>query len=372
VVGTLSFVLFGALLVLVGASQDELQAALDLDLARTGLLASTVIVGVGVGVVAGGPLVDRAPRRLLFCFAAGIAGVALCLVGPDSGFETVAALLLLAGVGGGLYETILNAAAIERYEDRSVRVLAVMHSGATLGAMLTPLGVTWLLAHADWTLAFRVVGTAHLALAVTALGAAVGAPHATHERGRILTAPLVFLFVAAFAYIGVESTITAFAVPYARDALDLGADRGRTAISVFWLGLLAGRLAFALLPGHDDARAAAIAGGVAGLSIALGVGLGWHLLEVLLGVVGFAMGGVFPLLVVLAGRRTPHATGAGVAIVAGYGSAGGFVVPWATGLVGDTAGVRAGIGTLALWCGLLVLAAVLAEFTHRRTDSQHG
>ncbi len=370
-IGALSFVLFGALLVLVGSSQNELQAALELDLARTGLLASTVIVGIGVGVLAGGPLVDRVARRPLFSVAAALAGVTLVLVGPSFGFGGVAALLFLAGVGGGLYETVLNAAAIERYEESSVRILSVMHSGATLGAMLTPLGVTWLLTQADWTSAFRIVGVAHLLLAVLALRLPLGRPKRDRERGAILTAPMVFLFIAAFAYIGVESAITAFAVPYAQDALGLGADRGRSAISAFWLGLLAGRLLFALQSGIDDARPAAFAGVVAGIAIAAGVAFAWMQLELLLGVVGLAMGGVFPLLVALGGRRA-HATGIGVAVVAGLGSAGGFVVPWATGLVGDTAGVSAGISTLALWCGLVVLAALLAELTHRRAPAQGG
>lgn len=364
-VGAAAFFLFGALLVLVGASQDALQAALDLDLARTGLLASTVIVGIGFGVLAGGPLVDRAPRRAVFCAAAGITGVSLCGVGPGSSFETMAALLFLAGLGGGLYETVLNTAAIERYEERSVRILAMLHSGATLGAMLTPIGLSWLLEHGDWTLAFRVVGAFHLALAVFALGVPVGEPAGAAERRGFLTPPLVFLFVAAFAYIGVESSITAFAVPYAQDALGLGADRGRSAISVFWLGLLAGRVVFALREGLDEARPAALAGGVAAVAIAAGVALGLRQLEVLLGVVGFAMGGVFPLLVALGGRWA-HATGAGVAVVAGLGSAGGFVVPWATGLVGDAADVSTAVGALSLWCALVVVAAVLADSSRRR------
>ena len=345
---------------LVGASQDELQTALRLDLATTGLLTSTVILGVGVGVLAGGPLVDRVNRRALFSGATALTGTALLLVGPGAGFGGVALLLCLAGIGGGLYETVLNTAAIEHDEERSVRTVSLMHAGATLGAMLTPLGVSWLLTRADWTSAFRIIGLGHLLLPLLALVLPLGRPGGKRKPGRILKAPLVFLFIAAFAYIGVEAAMMAFAVPYAQEALGLGADRGRSAISLFWLGLLAGRLVFALRAGGHSARPAASAGAAAGLAIAIGVVLAWSRLEVLFALVGFALGGVFPLLVSLAGRRA-HATGAGVAIVAGLGSAGGVVVPWVTGIIGDAAGVSTGMLTLALWCGLLVAAALLAE-----------
>jgi fucose permease len=363
-IGSFGFALFGALLVLVGSNEHELQAALKLDLSGMGLLNAALISGIGIGVLAGGPVVDRVARRFLFCAAAAVTGSALILVGPNSSFEAVACLLFLAGLGAGLYETVLNAVAVERYQERSVRILSVLHAGATVGAMLTPLGVSWLLTWADWSLAFRIVGVAHLVLALLAAGLPLARPEGRRESRQVRKTPLAFLFVAAFAYIGVEASITAFAVPYAEGALGLSADRGRSAISAFWLGLLLGRLVFALRIGSDDARPAATAGAAAGLLLAAGIALGSGPLEVLLGIVGFALGGVFPLLVALGGRRS-HATGAGVAVVAGLGSAGGFVVPWLTGVVGDAAGISTGLGTLAVWCALLAAAAWLAEASWR-------
>ena len=352
---------------LVGASQDALQLALRLDLATTGLLTSTVILGVGAGVLAGGPLVDRVDRRLLFFGATTLTGAALLLVGPGAGLGVVAGLLCLAGIGGGLYETILNTAAIEHDEERSVRTVSLMHAGATVGAMLTPLGVSWLLGWTDWTWAFRIIGVGHLLMAVLVFSLPLGEPRGKRAHGRILKAPMVFLFIAAFAYIGVEAAMMAFAVPYAQEALGLAADRGRSAISLFWLGLLVGRLVFALGSGGHSARPAALAGAAAGLALAIGIFLAWSRLEILFAIVGVALGGVFPLLVALAGRRA-HATGAGVAVVAGLGSAGGFVVPWVTGVIGDAAGVTTAILTLAPWCGLLVAAALLAESGVRRAE----
>ena len=60
------FVAFGAVLVLVGANQAPLAAALELDLAESGLLASALALGIGTGIVGSGPVVDRWPRQPLF------------------------------------------------------------------------------------------------------------------------------------------------------------------------------------------------------------------------------------------------------------------------------------------------------------------
>lgn len=375
-VATLGFVLFGALLVLVGASLDELRAALDLDLTRSGVLGAGAVLGIGLGVLAGGPLVDRFARRPLFCAATVLSGAALCGVSPGQEFGTVLLYVFAAGVGGGLYETILNAAAVERYRERSVRVVALMHAGATVGAMLTPVAIDLLLAadgNTSWTRPFHTVGAAHLALALVTPALQLGAPTrgartdaAAPAPPRVLTPPLAWLCAAAFAYVGVESSITVFAIPYADGALGLAPGRGRGAISLFWLGLLAGRLVFALRKDADDARLAAVAGALAAVAIAAGVSLAWSRIEVLLALTGFALGGVFPLLVALAGRRTPHATGTSVALVAGVGSAGGFAAPWLTGVLGDAAGIGVAVGALALWCGFLSLAGLLAERAWRR------
>ena len=368
------FTLFGALLVLVGASQDEIRTALGIDLAQAGLLVSAVVSGIGLGVLCAGPLVDRFPRRPLCCLAAGLTGIALLGLGTEQaasqGYWTVFAMLVLAGVGGGLYETIFNAAAIEHYPDSSVRMIAILHSGASIGAMATPVAIGWAVSHAsgsDWTLAFRVTGAAHLGLAVASWGVPLGTPAlssraGTRPRGGVLTKPLVLLCLAAFAYVGVESAITGLAIPYAEDALGLSADRGRTAISVFWLGLLAGRLVFAVRAGEvDDARIGSWMGGAAALLLGVGVALAWSAVEALFAIVGFSLGGVFPLLVALAGRRTPQAPATGVAVVAGLGSAGGFVAPWLTGSLGDAVGIQLAIASLALWCAAIAIASTLAE-----------
>jgi fucose permease len=39
---------------------------------------------------------------------------------------------------------------------------------------------------------------------------------------------------------------------------------------------------------------------------------------------------------------------------------GGFLVPWLTGVVGDGAGIAAGVGSMALWCALITAGGLAA------------
>ncbi len=375
--GLVGFALFGALLVVVGASQDAIRDALDLDLGRSGLLVSAVMTGVGFGVLAAGPLIDRFPRRPLFAASCAVTAAALFALGPGQahGYAVVGVLLLAAGFGGGFYETVLNAAAVQLYGERSVRMISILHSAAAVGAIVTPLGIGALIAgeeSPDWTLAFRILGAAHLMLATAGATAPMGAPLAATtasdgSRARVLNAPLLFLCMAAFAYVGIETTISGLAIPYAESGLGLSADRGRAAISVFWLGLLAGRLAFAARSaGAGDARSATVMGAVAGVALALGVTLAWTAVELLFAAIGFALRGAFPLLVALGGQRSPHAPATAVSLVAGLGSTGGFAAAWLTGVVGDAAGITVGFATLALWCAAIALPAWLSERAYLR------
>jgi fucose permease len=362
-----AFLLFGVALVIVGANQAPLAAALGLDLAGSGLLASSLSLGIGAGVLSTGPLVDRARRRPLFVAAALGAAAALAAVGPGAGFARALGALLAVGVCLGAFETILNTAIAERYGERSARPLTFVHSGATLGAVLGAPLLAEITARADFAASFRATAATFAALAVAALAVDLERRRAPPTAGaarspqRPLSRAMVPFAAVAACYVGVETALTLFAPPYARDALGLPPERGVRAISAFWLGLLLGRAGFLLHRGPVDARLLVGAGVASTAVLAAGVALGVRALEVWVGLVGLVLGLVFPVFVMLTALRFPHAPGTATGLVTGAGAAGGFALPWVTGALGDAAGVRAAVASLAAWCLALALAAALAR-----------
>ncbi|HEY5656345.1 MAG TPA: MFS transporter [Myxococcota bacterium] len=353
--------LFGALLVLLGANQAQMARELELDLVHSGLLASALALGMGLGVVGAGPLFDRYPRRPLFAVALLIAGLPLLALGPGLSFPLWLVYIALAGAGAGMYETLTNGAVAERYAGHSARTMVALHASVTAGAVAVPLLATWIATRFHWSDSFAWLGWAHLALALAALAVPLPA-HAQRAEppaaapDSVFSAAFLPFAVICFAYVGFEASLTMFASPYAADALSLDARRGPTAISCFWLGMLIGRLALAALLRSRGTRLLAVSGALAAAIVAGAVGSGVSSIELVYLAAGLALGGVFPIVIAAAAHRFPHARGTAAGLAAGAGSLGGFTVPWLTGALGDAAGVGAAIGSLALWCLLISLA----------------
>lgn len=404
-----SFLAFGALLVLFGANGSELIEALGLRYSDLGLLGSCLSLGLGVGIVLAGPLIDRWPRRPLFVAACASVAAACLPLGPDIAFRALLLHTVAIGFGAGFYETVLNTLVVETHGEQAPRRLVFVHSGATLAAALTPLVFEALRSRIDlaWYQTFRIAGVAHLLLIAAAafvpmqraaprterradgpmmdvqtareghgassgdLGSG-GPPALVAAQGSVATADrgdriaLAAICVATFAYVGVESALTLFVADHARSDLGLDAARAAGTISAFWSGLLVGRLGVGLSPRAPGAGTTALLAAVAA-AIVFAFGLGWiSPPELAMAGAGFFLGGVFPVMIGLAGQSLPDRTGLAVGLAGGLGSLGGFVVPWLTGGLAGTGGLSSALAALAGWLGLLVAGAAFARLRRVR------
>jgi fucose permease len=363
-----SFAVFGVVLVIPGSHQADLARALQLDLAESGLIASVLAAGIGVGVVGAGPLFDRMRRRPLFVASFALAALGLLTVSADMSFERWLLHMALVGVGIGAYDTLINAAVVERYRERSAKPMSLIHAMAAVGAIAGPLLAAAFAARGAWIGTFHAIGAAHLALGAWGLFLRFPdpQPHAEHVEHHARSLPAIALALlpiaaVAFAYVGVEASMTMFAVPYASGALSLPATRGATAISAFWLGLLLGRVGVLALPLALDARTLVLAGLFAAAALVAGIASQLGVVEATFLVTGVGIGCVYPLVMALAGQRVPWARGMAAGLAAGAGALGGTAVPWLTGALGDALGVAAALGSLAGWCLLIAVAAALAR-----------
>ncbi len=366
----LAFFAFGVLLVLPGALQPAFAEAFGLDLAQSGAVASALMGGIGVGVVASGPLVDRAARKPLFIASSLVCAVALVAAANAPSYGLLIAALALLGIACGGYETLLNAAVPEAFPERAVARLSVAHASATLGAALgAPLlargasAFGWPAALGALAVSFAALAALGFSARFPAAPAAIGAA----ARARLPLRTLAPLGLAAFAYVGVESAFSALLPPYAAalgvaDAPGMfGFARGSLAISGFWVGLFAARIVTARLQLVARPGAIALGGAVGAALLALGGAVGMRGIEAWSAAVGFALGAIFPLLVVLAGDTAPQRRATALALVVALGSLGGSALPWLAGEAGRAFGVPLAMFVLAAGSGAIALGALLAR-----------
>ena len=366
------FLCFGFVLVLIGSNQAALARDLELDLARTGMLASALAVGLGVGVVGAGPLFDRFARRPLLVALALLAGGALLGFGPATDFPEALLLIALVGIGAGGYDTVFNAWTIEHFGERSAKPLTILHAAVAIGAILGPLGVAAIATRWHWTRSFHWIGFAHLALAASALLVRFPDPPVTRavsDAGAkpVLSRAMLPFAVIGFGYVGIEISLTVFAVPYAIDGLSLDVARGQAAISSLWLGLLAGRLAPAALRGKLEGGVLLAAGLLGCVALVAGTVLGSERILIFFVCVGFVIGPVYPVVIALAGQRFPHSRGTAAGLAGGAGALGAFAVPWLTGVIGDGIGIEFAVGSLAFWSLAIALGGEAARRSQTRT-----
>ena len=137
--GVASFLAFGSLLVLYGANSSELIASLGLDYADLGLLGSMLSLGLGIGIVLAGPIIDRFPRKPLYLGACLAVIAAATTLDSSTSYERLLLHTIAIGFGAGFYETVLNALIVEEYGASAPRRLLFIHAAATAAATSAPL-----------------------------------------------------------------------------------------------------------------------------------------------------------------------------------------------------------------------------------------
>lgn len=354
-----AFTAFGAILVLVGSAHEGLRREFEAGLAEVGLLAAIVSAGLGLGVVLAGPLVDRWPRRPMLVGSMLGTALLLALAAFAPSFARLAVALGAVGAGAGAMETVLNAtvAQVPPGEGRlgtTERRLSLVHAGATVGAVVSPFAIAALVEAGGVARAMLALSLVFGLLAVWAVAVPLASPPA--RDGASSDDPDGFwpgitpLLVAAAAYVGFETALTAFA-PTLVAAPETGSGTGVVAISAFWLGLLASRMAFLFWRGDAGPRGVVGAAIGCGVIPALVLALGGPS-ELAFAAAGFAVGLVFPLLIADAARRFPARQGTAIGFVAGAGALGGALAPGAIGVLGE------GFGLTAVWAALAACVAV--------------
>jgi fucose permease len=289
--------------------------------------------------------------------ALGLAGLATV---PSWGLFLVAAIPF--GLGGGAIDGGTNGLILDLYPTSRGRALNLLHLFFSLGALASPLVVGRLVeAGVPWQ--GVIFGTALASIPIAILLAVADVPSGRHTRpetadgGRIgLSWPLIALAVAIACYVGSEVGVSNWLVRFLESAT-LGL--ATSALALFWGCLALGRLASARWSDRFvHARFAAVASFVAAVAL-FGAVLVPSLPAsiVLFGVVGFAFGPVYPLIMAVGGDLFPARSAAVSGFLSGSAVIGAIAYPPVMGFVSVGLGMGVAMGgaaVLALVCSVVL------------------
>jgi fucose permease len=326
-------------------------------------------IAYAAGSLGGGVVTERLGRRRVLAGAALTHGLGLALIAlvPPWGVALLAAVP--GGFGAGALDGGSNGLFLDLFTAGRGRALNTLHLFFSLGALSSPLVVGQLV---DAGVAWQpiVIATALATVPLAALYATARLPHGRHvpairdeaargSKPMALTWPLLTLEIAIGCYVAAEVGVSNWLVRFL-DTVPLGVATG--ALSLFWAGLALGRLVSARISDRFDhlqfTTAAVTIAGVATFAAVAVPSVGASI--ALFGLVGFASGPVFPMLVAIAGERFPERSAAVGGFMTGAAVVGSVLYPPIMGFMSVNIGLTAamlGAGLLSLACTVSLLAA---------------
>ncbi len=357
----LGMLLFGVTLTTLGSVLPALMPRYGLKKDDAGSLMALMSLGILAGSLVFGPVVDRLGYRpVLVAGALGVGlGLAALAAAPTS--ATLAPAMLVFGCGGGLLNGATNALVSDITPQGRESGLALLGVFFGIGAFGVPLGLGLLL---DWATYPTIIGgLAVLVVIPLASFVLVRFPSPKQPQGFPLgrvgallgDASLLLVGLMLFLQSGMEITLGGWSAEYVREVLRPSERRSILVLSLFWVGMVAARLALARLPRSWPAtsvlpgfQAVALAGAALLLAVqdTAAAGAGLFLL-------GFGLAAGFPVLLGFLGGLYRDLTGTAFSAVFVMALVGGSTLSYLTGVMGDRLGLRASL--------VIVPVAVLAQ-----------
>lgn len=369
VLAAASFAAVGGCLTVPGTLLPVLVDAFNIRLVEAGSMFALQATAYLLSVVSAGRVIQRCGMRVTLCvgmlgFAAGFAGFGL--VSTWSGGAT---MMFISGLGFGVVEVTLNTLLVAMGGARRANLLNLAHLFFAVGAFIGPAAAARAVAGGvSWRTVFGVAGG--LAAAVALGWALQPIPHAARvddspaqEQARATPLRSKLTMVMALmlaAYVGAEMGIGGWLSKYMVAVRGVDLSYAGTAVSLYWMGLAAGRLVLSATSQYLSEQRL-----VLGLTIFAAAAFAFALVtpQPALAVVAFALtglgfSGIFPGVIALAGRYHPdNVAGITSAVVTGA-ALGGITIPWVMSAVADGFGLVAGMGFYLIMCGLMIVLAV--------------
>jgi fucose permease len=378
------FILFGASMTLVGAILPRIFTDFHWSYVQAGVVLAGGSVGLFVGTYIAGRALRALGVRTLLLAALVLDAVGLAFFGLSPSVLLNFVLYFAVGLGQGFMEVGVDWSTVRMSGEGDARPMSLVHGAFSIGAMIAPLVVGILLvSQIEWSYAYRAVAGLFLALVIAVLFLPfdrLGRDERSQEHGEsLIKNPAYWLgFAVLFLYVGVEIGVSNWCAEYFVRVFGRGPETAALMVSLFWGGMLAGRLGIPLfLPKAKTGQLLVV------LSMAFALSVGLLLATGLVGSAAFWLGVaailltgltascIYPSAMTLAGQAFPNHQGPAIGFAATGGAVGCFVFPFAMSGISSGAGLVAGFGFYALIAILGAAAAIaLASVVHSRAAGQ--
>ncbi len=374
----LQLVCLGLSVGIVGPTLPSLAEQTQTRVGQLGAVFLASSIGVTLGVVIGGRILDRVRGHRALGIAQWVSTIFILFVPLVPSAWLLIGVVAIKGVADGFINTGTNTLLVWTHRDKSSPYMNALHFFFGLGAFLAPFlvaqvvtlpgGYRW----AYWAVAGLSALAGLYVLLLKQNPQPLHAEHTTEKAPARINYPLVLsatLFL--FFYVGAEIAFGGWIYTYALTLNLANATTAAYLTSAFWLTFTVGRLISIPLASRfkpEQMIAAALLGCLTVLLAALIILPSSALAWIMAMAVGFCMAPIYPSGFTLASRSVTLTARVSGIILLGD-SLGGMVLPWLVGQVLDATGPQA-LVTLVFTSLLLNGVTFIAILRLRSTQSR--
>ena len=347
----LNFLLFGITLTIISATLPKIIRQFEWSYLCAGIVLSAASVGYFASTFISGFLVTRFGAKAVICLGLLFQASGLGLFGVVQGIPFNFLMALLIGIGEGSTDVVTNCCVVRMETPGENRLINVMHSSFPVGAIIGPMAMGCLIKSGySWQLIYRSIAALNLLIAGVLVILNFGSVTKEHDEASphgamsdLISNPLlVSLIITIFLYVGCELGVSSWISEYFVRIFDFMPSFGAFMVSIFWLGILIGRLSVPLLcrrlPQVDVILGLVLLSGIfLPVSIMVNDPVGAELTFFLCGL-GFSA--VYPIGIALIGEHIKAGQSVAIGLVATAGGIGSFTFPFIIGAIAAGYGIR--------------------------------
>ncbi len=367
----LGMLIFGIVMTTLGPILPSIIERFELKKSDAGSLFLLMSLGMLVGSVVFGPVVDRYGFKWLLTVSAVLVFVGLEGIAFAGSLALLRGAVLLIGFGGGVINGGTNALVAEISKEGRSAGLSILGIFFGLGAFGVPFALGILLERFSYS---GIIGSVALLLvALVCFFALVRFPAAKQRQGFPirqglgLTKDVTLLLLGSLLFLqsGMEITVSGWTATYLKEGLELADNQAALYFSLFWAGMILARLLLARL--LVSASPAMVLKGSIGVAL-LGAVLLLASQSLVLAVPGIFLVGAglaagFPVVLGYVGDRYPELSGTAFSVVLVMALIGGSLLPYLTGAIADATNLRTSliIIPVSLVCMVILLTVCLRK-----------
>ncbi|MDD4518366.1 MAG: MFS transporter, partial [Limnochordia bacterium] len=375
----LALLLLGILMNIIGPTLPFVIADYEISLLTAGTVFTLMSVGRLIAVLFGGSISDIYGRKPLIVFGSMLLSLSLAGYGLAKTWLSHLFFIFTTGLSYGLLDIAVNALIADLYPENRGFALNRLHAffgiGSCLGSLIAGI---YLSMSTNWRALFFIIAACALLYCISSF--CLIYPQADSSTSRKLDPSVVraiggniafwLLAITMFAYTGVGHGIVGWLNQYLSATFTFTPLAASLVLSLYNLGLSAGRLTCSRLSSSLGYRGTILLC-TGGAAVFLGMavfGQALPLITIGFMLTGFFLAGLFPTAIAMGSDLFPQSIGTVSGLLITSASLGGMVIPAGIGAISDHAGMVKGMGTT---CVILVLVFAISLKLPRSKKAGH-